>query len=109
MKQILKEKKYNKFKDQQLCEFTFDTNIKCNEFGANIYTETYLSLNYTAIGESPILGCFSFYVNIYGLSNGEITKDKLSSISIVFGSISVAGVLIIANILKNSIIKYKKL
>ena len=56
-----------------------------------------------------MLGCFNFYVNIYGLNNQEISKDELSIISDVFGYGSIVGALAILNIIRNARKKFIKL
>ena len=75
MKQYIKEKRYNKFKDDQTCSFTFDININCTEFGYTSIENEYVYKNYTAYGDSPILGCFSFYINLFGANNSVIPKN----------------------------------
>ena len=33
MKSFIKEKRYNKYKNDEYCKFTFDKNIDCIEYG----------------------------------------------------------------------------
>ena len=71
IKRNIKEKRYNKFKDEQYCKFSFDQNINCVEFGYQVKTihGVYTFRNYTIEGDSPILGCFNFYINLFGVNN----------------------------------------
>ena len=65
--------------------------------------------NYTTVGEPPILGCFSFYVNLFGVKNDQISKDQSSTISLCLGIGSIVGALLIVNILRNARHKFIKL
>ena len=102
-------KRDSEFQTQDLCTFSFDNTIKCTEFGTTVSGGSHDFKEYEVIGNTPILGCFQFYVNTIGFRNDVYTKDQLSSISTAFGVLSLLGLLPIFANLKNAWFKNKEL